>query len=70
MYRMLTGALPFQADTTVEMILHHLRTLPRPPHQLRPELAIPEAVSTIVMRALEKESQATLLQRSADVVRD
>jgi serine/threonine-protein kinase len=55
MYRMLTGDLPFQADTTVDMLLHHLKTIPRPPHQLRPELAIPEAVSSIVMRALEKE---------------
>ena len=55
MYRMLTGELPFQADATVEMILHHLKTVPRPPHQSRPELAIPEAVSHIVMKALEKD---------------
>jgi len=55
MYRMLTGELPFQAGATVEMLLHHVKSLPQPPHQLRPELAIPEAVSTIVMKALEKD---------------
>ena len=42
MYRMLTGELPFKAETTVEMILQHLRTPPMPPHLLKPELAIPE----------------------------
>ncbi len=55
MYRMLTGELPFQADTTVEMILHHLKTVPQPPNKLKPELAIPAAVSSIVMKALEKD---------------
>jgi len=55
MYRMLTGELPFKGETTVEMILHHLRTSPTAPHELKPELAIPENVSAIVMKALEKD---------------
>src|SRR5579862_439676 len=55
MYRMLTGELPFKAETTVEMILQHLRTPPVPPHLAKPELAIPEAVSAVVMKALEKD---------------
>jgi serine/threonine-protein kinase len=57
MYRMLTGELPFQAETTVEMILEQLNTPPTPPHQLKPELAIPETVSAIVMKALEKDRE-------------
>ena len=57
MYRMLTGELPFKAETTVEMILHHIQTIPRPPQALKPELHIPDAVSTIVMKALEKDRQ-------------
>ena len=57
MYRMLTGELPFHADTTVEMILQHLRTPPIPPHILKPELAIPESVSLIVMKAMEKDRE-------------
>jgi serine/threonine protein kinase len=57
MYRMLTGELPFKAETTVEMILQHLKTIPVPPHSLKPELAIPEPVSLIVMKALEKDRE-------------
>ena len=57
MYRMLTGELPFKADTTVEMILQHLKTIPTPPHRLKPLLAIPESVSAIVMKALEKDRE-------------
>jgi serine/threonine-protein kinase len=57
MYRMLTGELPFQADTTVEMILQQLNTQPKAPHQLKPELAIPENVSAIVMKALQKDRE-------------
>jgi serine/threonine protein kinase len=57
MYRMLTGELPFKAETTVEMILQHLKTIPTPPHRLKPQLAIPESVSAIVMKALEKDRE-------------
>jgi serine/threonine protein kinase len=57
MYRMLTGELPFKADTTVEMILHHIQTIPQSPQVLKPELGIPASVSAIVMRALEKDRE-------------
>ena len=57
MYRMLTGELPFKAETTVEMILQHLKTIPTPPHRLKPQLAIPESASSIVMKALEKDRE-------------
>ncbi len=57
MYRMLTGELPFQAGNTVEMLLHHLKTPPLAPHQLRPALGIPEGVSSVVMKALEKDRE-------------
>lgn len=57
MYRMLTGEMPFQAETTVEIFLQQLKTRPHPPHELKPELGIPEAVSSIVMKALEKDRE-------------
>ncbi len=57
MYRMLTGDLPFKAETTVEMILHHIQTLPQPPQVLKPQLGIPSSVSAIVMKALEKDRE-------------
>jgi len=57
MYRMLTGELPFQGESTMEMILQHLKIPPKAPHQLKPGLAIPEVVSHIVMKALEKNRE-------------
>jgi len=54
MYRMLTGVLPFKADTTVEMILHHIQDIPPAPQKLKPQLGIPDSISAIVMKALDK----------------
>jgi serine/threonine protein kinase len=54
-YEMLTGRLPFESDTPMGMVLHHLNTKPQPPHKLRPELHIPVPVSLLLMKALEKE---------------
>ena len=60
MYEMLTGVLPFQAETTMEMILHHLQTPPPPPRELKPDLQIPEPVAQLIMRALEKNVKNVL----------
>lgn len=57
LYEMLTGQLPFRSDTPLGMCMHHLQTIPRPPHELRPDLRIPENVSTILMTALEKRRE-------------
>jgi len=57
LYEMLTGQLPFHSDTPLGMCLHHLQTAPRPPHELRPDLRIPEAVSLVLMKALEKRPE-------------
>ncbi|HEY6968569.1 MAG TPA: protein kinase [Candidatus Angelobacter sp.] len=57
LYEMLTGKLPFESDTPLGMCMHHLQTVPRPPHELRPDLRIPEAVSAVLMKALEKRRE-------------
>lgn len=57
LYEMLTGQLPFHSDTPLGMCLHHLQTAPRPPHELRPDLKIPESVSAVLMKALEKRRE-------------
>jgi serine/threonine protein kinase len=54
-YEMLLGALPFKADTSMQWILAHLQTPPRPLWEARPELQIPYAVAGVVMRCLEKD---------------
>src|SRR5207253_3374546 len=50
-----TGELPFKSDTAIEMLLHHIQSAPVPTHLLKPELNITEAVSQLVMKALEKD---------------
>jgi serine/threonine protein kinase len=62
MYQMLTGDLPFRAETTMEMLLAHLQKSPMDIHAVRPELQIPDPVAKIVMRLLEKKPE----QRPAD----
>ena len=57
MYEMLVRGLPLQADTSVQWILAHAQTPPRPLREARPDLSIPPAVAAVVMRCLEKDPQ-------------
>jgi len=54
MYQLLTGELPFKADTTMSVLLAHLQTPPTPIHELNPELQVPSALVAVVMKLLEK----------------
>ncbi|HLY59377.1 MAG TPA: protein kinase [Terriglobia bacterium] len=54
MYQMLTGDLPFKADTTMGMLLAHMQTDPTPIRRIHPELQIPEPIANVVMRTLQK----------------
>jgi serine/threonine protein kinase len=54
MYQMLSGELPFQADTAMGMLIAHMQQPPKPILTLHPELQIPEAIGKIVMKTLEK----------------
>jgi serine/threonine-protein kinase len=58
LYELLTGHLPFVADTPMGMVLHHLQTLPEPPHEAYPDRGISQALSALVMKALEKDREA------------
>ncbi|MGI8825396.1 MAG: protein kinase domain-containing protein [Chloroflexota bacterium] len=53
LYEMLTGHLPFDAETPIGVAMQHLHSTPPSPWDYRPDLPAP-AVS-IVMRALEKD---------------
>ncbi len=55
LYEMITSELPFQSDNAIGLLMHHLGTMPIAPHIRRPELNIPESVSAVVMKALEKD---------------
>lgn len=52
LYEMITGQLPFTADTTVSVALMHINATPKAPKDVNPK--IPAALSDIVMRAMEK----------------
>ncbi len=54
-YEMLTGKQPFESDTAMGLLLHHLQTVPTPPHLMCPHLNIPPALSMVLMKALEKD---------------
>jgi serine/threonine protein kinase len=68
LYELLTGHLPFVADTPMGMVLHHLQTSPDPPREAYPERGIPQVLSALVMKALEKDRGARFA--SADEMRE
>ena len=53
MYEMLTGRVPFDADTPVSIALKHMQEKPIEPIKLNP--TIPYAVNKIIMKAMEKD---------------
>jgi serine/threonine-protein kinase len=55
LYMMLTGQLPFESDTPMGFLLHHVQTQPLAPHVIRPDLSIPPELSAVLMKALEKD---------------
>ncbi len=53
MYEMLTGRVPFDADTPVSIALKHMQEKPVEPIKLNP--SIPYAINKIIMKAMEKD---------------
>jgi predicted ATPase len=55
-YELLTGERPFRSPDALELIHAHIAQSPVPPEELRPD--VPEAVSRIVLKLLEKTAEA------------
>src|SRR5689334_20943040 len=53
LYGLLTGTVPFNGDTPVEIAMKHLSTVPEPPSAKRPD--VPRDLDLIVLRALAKD---------------
>jgi serine/threonine protein kinase len=49
LYEMITGKLPFNSDTPIGYLIHHLQTPPTPP------AGVAQSVSALIMKALEKD---------------
>ena len=54
MYEMLTGKVPFDADTAVSIALKHMQEEAKPPIEVNPN--VPVAVNDIIMKALRKDT--------------
>lgn len=64
LYMMLMGQLPFDSDTPMGFLMHHVQTKPVAPHVIRPDLHIPPELSTLLMKALERIGTNGLHQRT------
>lgn len=63
MYEMITGKVPFDADTTVAVAMQHLQRDPVPPSSIVEEL--PKSVEYIILRAMRKEQSQRYLSAGA-----
>jgi serine/threonine protein kinase/tetratricopeptide (TPR) repeat protein len=63
LYELLTGNMPFQADTPMGMLVARLQYAPRPPREYRGDLPMP--VEDVIMRALARKPEARYPSSSA-----
>ncbi|HEX9295406.1 MAG TPA: protein kinase [Polyangiaceae bacterium] len=55
LFQLVTGRLPFEADTPTQVVLMHL-SIPAPdPRQIAPERNIPELLARVIARSLSKQ---------------
>jgi eukaryotic-like serine/threonine-protein kinase len=54
-YEMLTGEVPFEADSEVDVAMKHVTEPPRPPKEKNP--SVPEALNCVAMKLLEKKPE-------------
>lgn len=67
LYEMVTGKVPFDADTPVSVALKHMQDEPVPPIELNPNL--PKALNKIVLKALKKDVMLRY-QTSTELLQD
>lgn len=53
LYQMLTGQVPFSADSPMAVSLKHMQTQPQPPGQINSK--IPRSIEEVMLKALTKE---------------
>lgn len=67
LYEMLTGRLPFEADSAVSVAIMQLQSEPRPPRELND--SIPEGLEEITLHAMQKKADQRY-QSAAEMLRD
>lgn len=58
LYEMLTGEVPFAGTSFMEVAVKHVEEAAVPPRARRPDLAIPEALDSLIMECLAKQPTA------------
>ncbi|MEO6417834.1 MAG: AAA family ATPase, partial [Polyangiaceae bacterium] len=56
LFQLLTGRLPFEAESPTQVVLMHLSKAPPDPRQIAPDRKIPQVLSDIALRALSKDA--------------
>jgi len=67
MYEMLTGRVPFDADTPVSVALKHMQEIAVEPIKINP--LIPESLNRIIVKAMQKDPMERY-QTATDMLRD
>ena len=67
MYEMLTGRVPFDADTPVSVALKHMQEEPTPPIELNEK--IPSSVNDIILKAMRKDTSLRY-QSATEMLKD
>jgi serine/threonine protein kinase len=57
-FELLTGRIPFEADTSIKIIVRHLQDPPPRPSEHGADPALPKAVDDLVLRLLQKSPDA------------
>lgn len=55
LYEICTGKLPFQAESAVALMMHHINTLPTSPVLINPNIS--QKLSEVILRAMSKNPQ-------------
>ncbi|MBP0955478.1 MAG: Stk1 family PASTA domain-containing Ser/Thr kinase [Oscillospiraceae bacterium] len=67
LYEMLTGVKPFDGDSPIQIALQHMQQEPKPLRKIND--TIPEALETIVLRAMQKDASKRY-QSASEMIKD
>jgi hypothetical protein len=69
LYEMVTGQVPFKADSTMELLNKQVREVPVPPSRTRPGLDVHPYVELIILKCLQKRPEERY-QNADDLLKD
>ncbi|MDB4980743.1 MAG: serine/threonine protein kinase [Myxococcales bacterium] len=58
LYQLITGDIPYKADSPMGIVSRHLAEVPMAPSRRRPDLPIPKSIDEVILRGMEKSREA------------